>query len=87
MIPKNVQRVFAILAALALAGCGGGSSVAPPPGGSGNVASQGTVAVIGTDAPLGSVLAFKITFTGLTASDGPNTVSLLAGRRKWSSRG
>lgn len=73
---RSLQRVFAVLTVLALGGCGGGTAVAPPPGG-GAAAAPGSVAVIGTDAPLGSVLAFKITFTGLTASDGTNTVSLI----------
>jgi hypothetical protein len=74
---RSLQRVFAILTVLVLTGCGGGSAVAPPPGG-GNAAAPGNVAVIGTDAPLGSVLAFKITFTGLTASDGATTVALIS---------
>jgi hypothetical protein len=38
---------------------------------------QGTVAVIGSDAPLASVLSFRVTITGITASDGTNTVNLL----------
>jgi len=59
-----------------LAACGGGSltnvtNPAPP------AAPQGSVFVVGTDAPLGSVLAFRITFTGLNASDGTNSVSLI----------
>jgi len=50
-------------------------TIAPPP--SGNSAARGTVFVVGTDAPLGGVMAFKITFSGLTASDGTNSVSLI----------
>lgn len=77
MIPKSFLRGCAVYAvAMLLVGCGGGTAVVPPP--SNNPAPQGTVALIGTDAPLGSVLAFKITFTGLRASDGTNTVALLA---------
>ncbi len=72
---KQLRGLLACGLILSLAGCGGGSltnvsnPVRPP--------AQGSVFVIGTDAPLGSVLAFRITFTGLSASDGVNSVSLL----------
>jgi hypothetical protein len=76
MHSKNPLRFFlALTLAGILAGCGGGT-VAPPPAQQNQ--PQGTVFVIGTDAPLASVLAFKITFTGLTASDGTNSVPLIA---------
>jgi hypothetical protein len=53
--------------------CGGGGSspIVQPP------AQNGTVAVIGTDAPMGNVLAFRVTVTGLTISNGTSTVSIL----------
>lgn len=60
---------------IGLNSCGGGSGstlVQPPAQG----AQFGTVAVIGTDAPMGSVLAFRVMVTGLTVSNG-TTVSIL----------
>lgn len=71
----TLRTWLALTAALVMASCGGGTVMTPPPP-SGNNAARGTVFVVGTDAPLGSVMAFKITFSGLTASDGTNTVSL-----------
>ncbi len=38
---------------------------------------QGTVAIVGFDAPLASVVSFQVTITGITATDGTNTVNLL----------
>ena len=66
---------LALLLAIAVAGCGGSSDMSNP------VLSnrQGTVMVLGTDAPMGSVLAFQVNVTGLTASDGTNTVNLFSG--------
>lgn len=59
--------------AVAISSCGGGVS-SPPPGQNSKI---GTSFIIGQDAPLGSVLAFRITLTGLSASDGTNTISLI----------
>lgn len=74
---NNVVRTSVILAVVAvLGGCGGGAVMAPPV--ANNAQQQGNVAVVGTDAPLGSVLAFSITLTGLTASDGTTTASLIS---------
>ncbi len=42
-----------------------------------NGGQQGTVAVIGFDAPLASVVSFKVTLMGITATDGTTTVNLL----------
>ena len=59
---------------VALVSCGGGAIVSPP-----NQAPRaGNVFVVGTDAPLAAVLSFRVTFTGLTLSDGTTTASLLA---------
>lgn len=75
MHPSRVFRAALVLIlALAMNSCGGGSSIeTPPPQG----IKFGNVFVIGTDAPLASVVAFKVTFTGLSVSDGTNTYSLL----------
>ncbi len=73
-----LRFVLALTLTGILAGCGGGTVTPPPP----QNQPQGTVFVIGTDAPLASVLAFKITFTGLTASDGTNSVPLIAGAQE-----
>lgn len=75
----SFRALMLLLVALAIAGCsGGGSSVAPNP----PAARTGNVAVLGTDAPISSVLAFRITFTGLTFSGGTNTVSALSGSQE-----
>ncbi len=60
--------------ALSMQSCGGGS---PPPSTT-KATTFGNVFAVGTDAPLSSVLAFRVTFTSLTVSDGTNTASLLA---------
>jgi hypothetical protein len=74
-IRRSFEAAVAILLAAALAACGGGAGTL-------NVQTQGvrvgTAFVVGTDAPLGSVLAFRITLTGLSVSDGTNTASLLS---------
>ncbi|HEX9759741.1 MAG TPA: DUF5666 domain-containing protein [Candidatus Acidoferrales bacterium] len=72
---NRYRSTLALLAVVVLAGCGGGSQVETPLV---QGAGAGNVFVIGTDAPLASVVAFRVTFTGLTISDGVNTVSLLS---------
>jgi Domain of unknown function (DUF4382)/Domain of unknown function (DUF5666) len=62
---------LAVAVAFALASCGGsGSTTASTAGGS-------DVAVLATDAPLGSVVAFQATITGFTLSGNGQTVSLV----------
>ncbi|MCL4523748.1 MAG: DUF5666 domain-containing protein [Acidobacteria bacterium] len=71
---KLTRGFLILLVAAALSSCGGSVSSPPPPQG----VKTGTSFIIGQDAPLGSVLAFQITLTGLTASDGTNTVALIS---------
>ncbi|HEV8383659.1 MAG TPA: DUF5666 domain-containing protein [Candidatus Acidoferrales bacterium] len=66
------RGILIVLVAAAIASCGG--SISTPPTQS---AKFGTGFIVGSDTPLGNVLAFRITLTGLTATDGTNTVSLL----------
>lgn len=77
----SIKRVLCFLLGIGtviLAGCGGGSvsQVAPPP--STIAPATGEAFVVGTDAPLPSVLAFKVTFNALTVTDGVNTASLIS---------
>jgi hypothetical protein len=63
----------AALAVLAT-GCGGGSASTPV------VQPQsGSVFVTGSDAPLPSVVSFKVDITGMSVSDGTNTQSVMNG--------
>ena len=56
-------------------GCGGGSTPQPQP-----LQQTGSAFVIGTDAPLPSVVSFQVDITGITVSDGVNPpVSILSG--------
>lgn len=68
------RGLLVLLLAAGLSGCSNSFTPAPQQG-----AKSGTVAVIGTDAPLGSVLAFQVNLTGLTATDGTNTTTLFGG--------
>ncbi len=70
---KFTRGFLILLLAAALSSCGGGVSTTSTP----QASKVGTSFIIGQDAPLGSVLSFQITLTGLTASDGTNTVSLI----------
>jgi hypothetical protein len=74
MVRNRFLRFLGVsLLSIGLNSCGGGASdplVQPP-------AQNGTVAVIGTDAPMGNVLAFRVMVTGLTVSNGTSTVSIL----------
>ena len=67
---KFFRATLIFLLALALNSCGGGSSISTP--GTQGVKS-GAVFVIGTDAPLAGVVSFRITFTGMSVSDGTNS--------------
>ena len=64
---RLLRSLGTLFLAAVLIGCS--SSSAPPV----QSARTGTVAIIGTDAPLASVLAFQVNVTGLTASDGTQT--------------
>jgi hypothetical protein len=64
----------ALLAALVFGGCKAVVQTSFTPGN-----ANGTAFVVATDAPLASVLAFQINLTGLTASDGVQTVPLVSG--------
>jgi hypothetical protein len=71
---KWFRTVLSLCVSLAVVGCGGGITSTP-------LNSQlrvGTSFVIGTDAPLASVVSFRVTFTGLNVSDGTNTAALLS---------
>lgn len=73
----GVRRTFplAFLLTVALVACGGGGgNQLGIRGGSGG----GQVFITGTDAPLPSVLAFQVTLTGLTLSNGTTEVSVLS---------
>jgi hypothetical protein len=69
-----LKTALAALIAVLLVSCGGTNTLSFNPSQGLRV---GTSFVIGSDAPLGSVLAFQVTLTGLSVSDGTNTASLL----------
>jgi hypothetical protein len=75
-LKKWSRGIFALASVALLVGCGNNSS-SP----SGNPAPQSnSVFVTGTDAPLPSVIGFRVDITGLTLSDGTSTpVSVLDG--------
>jgi hypothetical protein len=65
---KKWSSVFTALALVALlAGCGGGSSSS-----SNTNPQSNSVFITGTDAPLASVVGFRVDITGMTLSDGTN---------------
>src|SRR5271156_6739526 len=77
LFSKWLKGIGVLSLAAAAMGCGGGS-------GSGSTGTQdpqqtGQVFVDATDAPLPSVVSFKMDITGLQVSDGTNTYSVLAG--------
>ncbi len=74
-LARFVRALLFFTVMIALASCGGGTMTNTPPA----TPSMGTVAVLGTDAPMPNVLAFNITISGLTVTDGTNTASLIAG--------
>jgi hypothetical protein len=71
---RHLEAALAIFTVVVLASCGGTTNVSFNPNQGLRV---GTSFVIGSDAPLGSVLAFQVTLTGLSVSDGSNSASLL----------
>jgi hypothetical protein len=67
-----------IAAALVVAGCGGAGSTASNP--TNPTAETGSSFVVGTDAPMASVVSFTVQVESVTATDGNgNTVSLISG--------
>jgi Domain of unknown function (DUF4382)/Domain of unknown function (DUF5666) len=78
----NGLSVFALILVTAfVAGCSSGSGNAPSQTGSGTSQAQtGSVYVLGTDAPLPSVVSFAVNVQNITLSDGSATpVSILNG--------
>jgi hypothetical protein len=73
MLRRHLATFFLSVGLVFLLGCGGGSTPQQN-----QTPGAGSVFVVGTDAPVASVLAFKITLTGLTVSDGTTTYSLLS---------
>lgn len=72
-LQRHLRLLLTLVVTLGVLNCAGGS---PPPPNS-TRPGFGNIFVVGTDAPLASVLAFQVTFTGMTVSDGTNTASLL----------
>ena len=76
-------RVFSAMAITAcLVACSTGNGSAPGSSGSGSTpsAQTGSVYVLGTDAPLPSVVSFSVSLQSITVSDGASTpVSILNG--------
>ncbi len=73
-LQRHLRLLLTLVVTLGVLNCAGGS---PPPPNSARP-GFGNIFVVGTDAPLASVLAFQVTFTGMTVTDGTNTASLLA---------
>ncbi len=70
---KRIGSGFVFLMALALAGCGGGSSSGGLKG-----SAQSSVFVTGEDAPLPSVVAFNITLNTITLNNSSGSVQVLS---------
>lgn len=80
----SLHFLLAFSLTLTLAACtSGGPEILPPPK-EPTVAIEtsaqklGTLFVVATDAPLASVLAFQVTLTGMTLSDGSQSVAVLS---------
>jgi Domain of unknown function (DUF4382)/Domain of unknown function (DUF5666) len=70
---KNTGVFLAIFAVVSLAGCSGGmNQLTPDP-----QAKAADVFVVGTDAPLPSVVSCDVTITGVTLYDGTNNIPVL----------
>ena len=77
-------RVFVTIVATAcVVGCSAGSGSAPSQSGNSgtNSAQTGSVYVLGTDAPLPSVVSFSVSVQSITLSDGIVDTSLYIERR------
>jgi hypothetical protein len=72
MESKAMGVFLAVLAAVGLSGCGGGSSAAP----SSNV-QQASVFTVATDAPLPSVISCEILVNGVTLNNGTTNVPVM----------
>jgi len=75
MNPKKWLGTVFLSALMAFIGGCGMSTTTPP----NQNQTQGTVFVTGTDASLPSVTSFLVDITGLSVSDGTNSVSVLNG--------
>jgi hypothetical protein len=71
---KCLRTIFAVLLAGALSACGGSPTSS---GGAGSSQPTGTIFVLGTDAPLPSVVSFQVLITGLALTNGSTSVSVL----------
>ncbi len=71
---KSVCTFLALLAAGVISGCGGGMSSSTTPPAS---QAQGNIFVIGTDAPLPSVVSFQVMVTGVALTNSSTSVSVL----------
>lgn len=69
-----LRCALVVVVSVAMMNCGGGAIVTQP----NPVRGSGSVFVVGTDAPLAAVLAFRVTFTSLSLSDGSSSAQLLA---------
>jgi hypothetical protein len=71
---KSIGSILALLVAGVLSGCGGGMSSSTTTTSS---QSQGNIFVIGTDAPLPSVVSFQVMVTGVALTNSSTSVSVL----------
>ncbi|MFZ3215249.1 MAG: DUF4382 domain-containing protein [Candidatus Acidiferrales bacterium] len=71
--PKATGVFLAFFAAVALCSCGGGSGSTGLTG-----QNEASVYIIGTDAPLPSVVSCEITVSGIALNDGTTSVSVLS---------
>jgi Domain of unknown function (DUF4382) len=78
---SNGLRVFVTIAVAAcVAGCSAGSGSAPTSSSNSTPAQTGSVYLLGTDAPLPSVVSFAVSVQSITLSNGTSTpVSILDG--------
>jgi len=74
---SSLTFLLAFPLALTLAACGGSPETLSPPKTTATM-KTGTLFVVATDAPLASVLAFQVTLTGMTLSDGSQSVAVLS---------
>jgi len=75
---KATGVFFALLAALTLGACGGGSTSSTGSGGGTGANQSASIFTIGTDAPLPSVVSCLVTVSGVTVNNGTTNVSVLS---------